>query len=281
MTGTYIVDKRIKHESSEELLNNAKSLLDEMTQRERRAKSAKTDCDYATAVKFIFGKDFLLFPPFRLINFEEIRNSLESQSTLIREKSQIRMWIQRSTPVRMPLTKLRKVSIFANALGGKMPEFEVIQLPYESGQRWAGVSFSDEDQRPRSGLISILICRYEKVMQENLPIVGLMVDEFVEKIPAPVATTGISFNYEGPSSAPPQTLLVAVPPTDMKCWNLETAVSIVNETFDLAKIRAVDSRLLGQLGQFLPAIYLADNPRNETIATSFVNRTANNPVINK
>ena len=49
-------------------------------------------------------------------------------------------------------------------------------------------------------------------------------------------------------------------------WDLETLLDTLNETLDLAKVRAVDGELL-PLGQLLPAIYLAANPRRDTVST--------------
>ena len=66
-----------------------------------------------------------------------------------------------------------------------------------------------------------------------------------------------------------------MPPTDAPTWDFDTVVSLVNETLDLAKIRAVYGELLGSLGQLLPALYLADNLMNDTVATSFGNLLTN------
>jgi len=41
---------------------------------------------------------------------------------------------------------------------------------------------------------------------------------------------------------------------------------ILLETLDLARIRAVDSSLLGVLGQLLPAIFFTANDNDDTIA---------------
>ena len=63
-------------------------------------------------------------------------------------------------------------------------------------------------------------------------------------------------------------MLVAVPPKNADRWDSESLVATLNETLDLAKIRAVDGELLGRLGHLLPAIYLAANAANDTISSN-------------
>ena len=77
-------------------------------------------------------------------------------------------------------------------------------------------------------------------------------------IPRPTEQSGIAVHYDDPGAEAPQTILLAVPPTSAPRWDLASLLAILNETLDLAKVRAVDGELLGALGQLLPAIYLAD-----------------------
>jgi hypothetical protein len=41
------------------------------------------------------------------------------------------------------------------------------------------------------------------------------------------------------------------------------------ETLDLARIRAVDTDALDEIGHYLPALYLAFNTAGETVSTDF------------
>jgi hypothetical protein len=70
--------------------------------------------------------------------------------------------------------------------------------------------------------------------------------------------------------------LLAVPPTDAANWDLETLLDTLNETLDLAKVRAVDGEL-HPLGQLLPAIYLADNPLRDTVSTDLTHILQRSP----
>jgi hypothetical protein len=63
--------------------------------------------------------------------------------------------------------------------------------------------------------------------------------------------------------------LLAVPPKPAQTWDLESVAAILNETADLAQVRAVDLELLGALGQLIPAIYLPTDEANNTISANF------------
>jgi hypothetical protein len=94
-----------------------------------------------------------------------------------------------------------------------------------------------------------------------------MIDEWVEVIPGKNETTGVAFNYDAPGSRPAQAILLAVPPNIVhqgQKWSDEHLISTVVETMELAKIRAVDSASLRHMGHFLPALYFANNPENNT-----------------
>jgi hypothetical protein len=65
-------------------------------------------------------------------------------------------------------------------------------------------------------------------------------------------------------------LLVAVPPVPFaQAWQLPWVVETLQETLDLARIRAVDGELLEEFAQLLPAIALADSTSDVTIRTRF------------
>jgi hypothetical protein len=74
------------------------------------------------------------------------------------------------------------------------------------------------------------------------------------------------FQYDQPDSAPPQAILLAVPPDSESPWNLWSMQQVLLETLDLARIRAVAPDALAGLGHYLPAIYLAVNAAGETVS---------------
>ncbi len=86
----------------------------------------------------------------------------------------------------------------------------------------------------------------------------LVVDEFVETVPALDTTAALSFGFDAPGARPPQTILLAVPPVPGVAWTFDALASVVGEMLDLAKIRMVDLSTVAWAGRFLPAIYLTD-----------------------
>ena len=86
----------------------------------------------------------------------------------------------------------------------------------------------------------------------------LVVDEFIEVVPAEETTTALSFAYDAPGARPPQTILLAVPPVPGAAWTVDSLAAVVGETVDLAKIRMVDLSAVAWAGRFVPTIYLTD-----------------------
>jgi len=93
--------------------------------------------------------------------------------------------------------------------------------------------------------------------------------------------TGLSFHVDQPDARAPQAILLAVPPTEAHVWSLSVLEATVLETLELARLRLVDGEALAavrsgppppgppalQLGQYLPAIYLASTPTGDTVTT--------------
>jgi hypothetical protein len=98
---------------------------------------------------------------------------------------------------------------------------------------------------------------------------GILVDEWVEVVPNPTEVTGIALQYDQPNAAPPQTILIAVPPDTQEPWTTGSLQQVLLETLDLARIRAIDRDALDEVGHYLPAMYFACNTAGDTISTDF------------
>jgi hypothetical protein len=170
--------------------------------------------------------------------------------------------------VRPALDAWRRLELTAGLLRhGRAPR-AVAQPPYETGARWAALPFPDEEHRPRAGRVSIVMHRVAQPATSD-PWAGLLLDQWVEQIARPTEQTGITFHYDDPGTEAPQTILLAIPPARAPNWDLPSLLAILNDTLDLAKVRAVDGELLGELGQLLPAIYLSDSTHEVTVRTEF------------
>jgi hypothetical protein len=132
----------------------------------------------------------------------------------------------------------------------------VAQFPFDTRNRWLALN---EDERGAEydttrdrGRLSIVAAFGAP---QGVPVLttgtggqsdklaGLLLDQWDEMIPSATASTGVSFQYDGPSSQAPQCLLLAVPAqrgTAAKSWDVADLAAIVYDTLDLAKVRAVD-----------------------------------------
>jgi hypothetical protein len=101
------------------------------------------------------------------------------------------------------------------------------------------------------------------------PLAGLLIDEWVEVVPSAKEITGIALQYDQPNATPPQAILLAVPPDLQEPWTVWSLQQVLLETLDLARMRAVDSEALDELGHYLPALYFAVNTDNDAVSTDF------------
>ncbi|ANN19110.1 hypothetical protein SD37_28130 [Amycolatopsis orientalis] len=157
-------------------------------------------------------------------------------------------------------------------LGWKEPRLTPVQLPYAEDDHWLAMEFFDPakvgDQLVEDRLL--YTAHYAASLNGERQC-GLLLDEWTEVVPAERETTGIALHYDGPDAEPPQSMLLVVPPVlepDGK-WTTELLLEAIEETFDLAKTRAVEpDHLEGTaLGQFLPATMMSAVRDQVTIST--------------
>src|SRR5205814_1874601 len=94
-------------------------------------------------------------------------------------------------------------------------------------------------------------------------------DEWVETVPATDATTGLAFQFNPPDACAPQNVLLAVPPVPGQDWTVASLYRVLIETLDLAKLRAIDAEAMVDTGQYLPALFLAFNAKDDAVSTDF------------
>jgi hypothetical protein len=229
--------------------------------------------DARSAVQAIFGQDlpFLVaFTPAEA-HIGELAQALGAEGDLlsggtISADEQVRRWMMGSARVRPTLDLWRRVALYANALGGLAQSWNIAQLPFTPGDHWVALPPASNSQR--AGVVS-LVLGYSVKPTTASACAGLLVDEWSETIPSPTAPTAVSFHYPSPHAQAPQSVLLAVPPSLGGQWNLDALLAILNETVDLAHVRATDVSLAGSVGQFLPAALLACNLSGDTVSTDF------------
>jgi hypothetical protein len=179
------------------------------------------------------------------------------------------LWFQRLTRVRDGARRLGDMLLYADALGGADTlHFEVAQLPAAAGDRWLALPF--EGGATPVGRVSLVAHLPAGPLDPAGTLAGLLLEQLTEVLPAPAKTTGLAFHYDQPNAAPPQAIVLAVPPRLGEDWTLEMLEATVRETLDLAKLRMVDLDTLQEAGHFVPATYLAFNAKGVTVSTDFL-----------
>jgi hypothetical protein len=166
--------------------------------------------------------------------------------------------------VRPPIGRLADVLLAARLRGaGGAGRLRVIQQPAEpfpaadTAQRgqWVGLPFPAP---LGADPVTSLVAHALGDLDADRGVAVLVVDEFVEVVPAEETTTALSFGFDAPGARPPQTILLAVPPVPGVAWTVESLAQVIGETIDLAKIRMVDLSAVAWAGRFVPTIYLTD-----------------------
>jgi hypothetical protein len=89
-------------------------------------------------------------------------------------------------------------------------------------------------------------------------VAGLVLASWSELLPGRTASAAVGFHYDAPSARAPQAILLCSV-LDDPGYDLDVVRRIVEQTLDLARWRTVGPETLQDLGQFLPAAYLADD----------------------
>jgi hypothetical protein len=131
---------------------------------------------------------------------------------------------------------------------------------------WVGGTLSLDDPTPDTPVVSSVLDIAGHYDGSSMT-TALVLDEWVEVVPirarrgaaadAPVAerlTTGVSFNAMAPSARAPQAILLAVAP-DAERWTGDTIVQVLEETMELARLRAVTLERTNGIARILPALY--------------------------
>jgi len=226
--------------------------------------------DYALArLRIVFGRGFLVLPRFTATNAAELEKALGDSAKLQGgDVLASATWFQRMARVRDGVARLNATLIYSDALNtGEELNLTIAQIPYDRDDRWAGLPL-DAGKRLPGGKLSLAVQSTAPV-DVRQPLAGLLVDEWVEVVPSATETTGIALQYDQPNAAPPQTILIAVPPDVDTPWTIWSLQKVLLEALDLARIRAVDPDALDEAGHFLPALTFASNISGDTVSTDF------------
>ncbi len=127
------------------------------------------------------------------------------------------------------------------------------QLTGKPGEPWVGLHAPADRRR---GALSWFVLDHggRAALAKDGAACGLVVDEWAEVIPAGEVVTGVALNLDAPSSRPPQTMLLGLPPRN-RSWSFDNVLDTLLEALEAAKLRAVDPDVLAAYGHQMPAIY--------------------------
>jgi len=230
-----------------------------------------TDPDAARAViTAILGSAVLILPRITPPDAATLQSGF-AQSAAMRavDPQALDRWLFQLSHLRPAAQRLEFAMSASQLLGAPRPDpLDLAQLPVTANDRWLGLPVV-AGSPPAQGRVAIEALTVGDPASQ-VPFAGLLLDQWLERIPSATATAGVSFHYEEPKARAPQAMLLAVCPDGRELWDLALLQAIVEETLGLAKARAVDLASIQEVGQILPALYFPFNLAGATPATHFV-----------
>jgi hypothetical protein len=220
-------------------------------------------------LRVLFGRELLPLSAFPPPATAELNASFTNRDELLggTDASPIAKFLQRASQVQAGIGRWRTLSLYLGAFRGPRARADVAQLPYVVGERWAALPFAGETQ-PRGRVAFTLLSHETASLSASVDWRGFVVDEWVDTVPQPTEQTGVAFHYDSPIAEAGQTILIAVPSSSGTDWSYDDILATLNETLDLAKIRAVDAERV-ELGNFLPTARMTRTLKGATVSTTF------------
>ena len=219
----------------------------------------------------VFGQNFVVLPRFSCdaAGAAELTAALAaSKQTQGGDPLAAHGWFAQYARIRDPMDRMNACLRGAEVLvTGERLNLSVAQLPLVSGERWVGLP-PEPGKSLAAGKLS-LVLQTLAVINTAQPLTGLLVDEWTETVPNTRETTAVTFQFDPPDACVPQCVLLAVPPVPGADWIADTLRQVLEETLDLARLRAVDAETLGELAQYVPALCLAFNTKDDAVSTDF------------
>jgi hypothetical protein len=233
------------------------------------------------AATALLGEDFQTVPEFTLapVQADEWANAVTASASgalldyLIGTEGidrPVDEWMYGVARVRPMVKAWETTTVLVEALRGTadVPALLPVQFPYQQAASWVAMQFDPADLPDSDRLC--YTAHYAQPFDKTAPQCGLLLDEWTEVIPAASRTTGITFNFDRPDNEPPQAILLVTPASASGSWQWDDIVGALNETLDLAKVRAVEPSDLDQTpySMLVPATITAATLYGISIVTS-------------
>ena len=259
------------------LAAQAGQVLDQLTQQAATAQQTPLPAGTAQAavavIQAIVGTNVPILPHLTPPGLSSLQSAFAGSAAMLAADPQAAdRWLLQLSHVRPAVERVDLASALTRLLGAAKPSLTVGQLPLTPDDRWLGLPI-DPANPPASGRVAIEAFALGDPSTATV-FGGLLLDEWLDRIPVQATSTGVSFNYPEPMARTPQALLLATCPDTRTAWDGGLILTILEETLALAKARAVDLSAVQQVGQFLPALCFPFNLQGTTPATHFLTTQA-------
>jgi hypothetical protein len=281
---------------AEDVARVAKSILKEIDRRLAASETALTAhataakasdrvAALSAAAKALVGEDVTLIPEFSLNSAQgdELQKAVGASVSgelftyledVVGTDFPVDTWLYGVARVRDKVRRWEEIVMLAGAFGSAEPELTPAQLPFLAGDSWLALEFSPTTKLDTDRLL--YTAHFAVPFDKTVNQCGLLLDEWSEIIPATEATTGVAFHYDRPNSEAPQTMLLVTPPEFRGAWQWQDLVDALNETLDLAKLRAVEPKDFesSPYARFLPATMMAVTTSQISISANLAHNNA-------
>jgi hypothetical protein len=230
------------------------------------------------AAKAFLGDGLRIVPRFTLSadQGDEWQNAFDGRANLVAHLSAnhdfpVDDWMHGLARVRPKMHDFENVVLSTGALGTTEPVLMPVQFPFRAAEPWLAMELPAAFDMSTAGDHVLYTASYpNNTFDKTAPSFGgLLLDEWTEVLPAKTETAALAFHYDRPSHEPPQTMLLVTPATLGEKWTWDDVRVAIQETFELAKKRAVEPRDIADkpLARFLPATLMAFTTRAVSISS--------------
>ncbi len=215
-----------------------------------------------TVLRSILGKATFAAVPLRPARATEVAAGFAAGKKLLDDPLAPHEWLEKMAYVKPALRRLSEALLVHDAM--ERPSggcgLKVGQWPIVAGEPWAALSLPAADGRDRLSILAAIPAglKITRSGLENGYLAGLVVDEIVERIPAPEEDTGVTLHFDAPASEAPQTMLLAVTPPE-KTWDFDLVIDTLRDTLAWSRLRAIDAEHLLDFHHHLPAVFAGKN----------------------
>jgi hypothetical protein len=252
--------------SAAALISLGQSTIAEL-QKRRAAVTGQTSttAEITADAQAVLGAGVIVLPHLTPPDASSLRVAFgESAAMQAVDPQAVRRWLFQLSHIRAGVRRLDMAISTTRLLGAARPHVKIAQLPQTAGDRWLGLPLLP-GTTPAGGRVAIeAVTTGDPATATSYA--GLLIDEWLERIPAASTTAGVSFHFSEPNSRAPQAMLLALCPDTRRTWDLGLVATILDETLGLAAVRGVDLATIQEVGQILPALYFPFNLQAATPA---------------